>query len=351
MTTISIVAQSEDRLADLRAAISGDIAADYLRVEDLPHCRPQDTVIIDVDLERYDDLQTVRAWLSQRSRSGTVILCVDNAASHHRITQARALGATAAVQRPLTAPQFRDIVLRRDPQILLTPSRNSADASSDLAAIEDIFSVARSGQVPSMASVSHAGAQIVERIQEIGLSRYLSTIRSHHSRTYAHCLIVTAVAASFGIHLGFGRKDQERVAIAGLLHDIGKSQIALDILEKPADLSEQERAIMNAHPVIGYDLLRGTPGLADDTLDMVLHHHECLDGSGYPHGLRGSQISDLNRVITISDVYGALIEPRPYKPPMTLTQAYDVLQAMGPKLDRALVRAFSPLVYRLACAA
>jgi HD-GYP domain-containing protein (c-di-GMP phosphodiesterase class II) len=84
---------------------------------------------------------------------------------------------------------------------------------------------------------------------------------------------------------------------------------------------------------------------------MVLHHHECLDGSGYPHGLRGSQISDLNRVITISDVYGALIEPRPYKPPMTLTQAYDVLQAMGPKLDRALVRAFSPLVYRLACAA
>jgi len=114
-----------------------------------------------------------------------------------------------------------------------------------------------------MASVSQAGAQIVERIQEIGLSGYLSTIRSHHSRTYTHCLIVTAVAASFGIQLGFGRKDRERVAIAGLLHDIGKSQIALDILEKPAELSEQERAVMNAHPVIGYDMLRGTPGLAD----------------------------------------------------------------------------------------
>ncbi len=85
------------------------------------------------------------------------------------------------------------------------------------------------------------------------------------------------------------------------------------------------------------------PGLSDDILDMVLHHHEYLDGSGYPHGLKGDQISDLSRLITIADVYAALIEQRSYKPALSGAQAFKILQAMGPKLDAALVREFQPL--------
>ena len=76
---------------------------------------------------------------------------------------------------------------------------------------------------------------------------------------------------------------------------------------------------------------------------MVVHHHEYLDGSGYPHGLRASEISDLVRMITISDVFGALIERRSYKPPMTGQAAYQILLDMGPKIDQALVRAFRPV--------
>ena len=75
-------------------------------------------------------------------------------------------------------------------------------------------------------------------------------------------------------------------------------------------------------------------------LDMVVHHHEYLDGSGYPHGLQGSEIADLVRVITISDVFGALIERRSYKPPLSGDAAYKILVDMGPKLDRDLVREF-----------
>ena len=73
---------------------------------------------------------------------------------------------------------------------------------------------------------------------------------------------------------------------------------------------------------------------------MVVHHHELLDGSGYPHGLQASEISDLVRIMTISDVFGALIEKRSYKPPMSSEAAYQILLDMGPKLDRDLVRAF-----------
>ena len=73
---------------------------------------------------------------------------------------------------------------------------------------------------------------------------------------------------------------------------------------------------------------------------MVVHHHEYLDGSGYPHKLSGSEISDLVRIITIADVFGALIERRSYKPPLTGDAAYKILLDMGPKLDKDLVRAF-----------
>jgi HD-GYP domain-containing protein (c-di-GMP phosphodiesterase class II) len=106
--------------------------------------------------------------------------------------------------------------------------------------------------------------------------------------------------------------------------------------------------IINTHPMLGYEMLRGTPGLADDTLDMVLHHHEYLDGSGYPHGLRGAEICDLTRMLTIADVYGALVEPRSYKPPMSGLAALNVLHDLGPKLDQTLVRVFAPIAHKLA---
>jgi HD-GYP domain-containing protein (c-di-GMP phosphodiesterase class II) len=76
---------------------------------------------------------------------------------------------------------------------------------------------------------------------------------------------------------------------------------------------------------------------------MVVHHHEYLDGSGYPHGLHANDLSDLVRTMTISDIYGALLEQRSYKPPMSGEAAYRILQGMGPKLDKDLVREFEPI--------
>jgi putative nucleotidyltransferase with HDIG domain len=348
MTTVSIVAQSQGRLADLHAAMSGNVTADYLRLEDLPRSRPNDTAIVDVDLGKSSEIQAIKTWLSQRPQFGTVILCVDDAASHHQVTQALALGATAVVQRPLTAARLRDILLGLDRAIVSAQAAASDDPSQDLNTIQELFEAARAGENPSFEFTARAGARIVDKLHDIGLSNYLVAIRNHHSRTYTHCLTVTAVAVAFGILLGFGRKDTERLAVAGLLHDIGKSRIPLDILEKPVALDQHENAIMQMHVLFGHDMLNDTPGLPEDTLDLVLHHHEYLDGSGYPHGLRGAQISDLTRMLTIADVYGALIEPRSYKPPMSGLAAFSVLQGLGPKLDRTLVRVFAPLAHKLA---
>src|SRR6202043_3566448 len=112
------------------------------------------------------------------------------------------------------------------------------------------------------------------------------------------------------------------------------------ILEKPGPLDAGETAIMREHPVLGADALRKAKGLDPQMLDMVLHHHEFLDGSEYPHGLGANEIADLVRIMTIADVFGALIERRSYKPPLAGAEAYQILENMGQRLDRDLLREF-----------
>jgi len=148
------------------------------------------------------------------------------------------------------------------------------------------------------------------------------------------------VAVTFGQQIGLSRADRQRLSFAGMLHDIGKARIPLAILEKPTALDANEMAVMKKHPQYGLEALGTVSGLPAEMLDMVVHHHEYVDGSGYPHGLQGSEISDLVRLITISDVFAALVERRAYKPPLSGATAYQMLLDMGPKLDKDLVREF-----------
>ena len=112
------------------------------------------------------------------------------------------------------------------------------------------------------------------------------------------------------------------------------------LLEKPGPLDRDEIRVMNQHPLFGLDALETLNGLATEMTEAVVHHHEYLDGSGYPHGLQGSEISDLVRMLTIADIFGALIERRSYRAPLSGEAAYRLLLDMGPKLDKDLVREF-----------
>jgi putative nucleotidyltransferase with HDIG domain len=203
-----------------------------------------------------------------------------------------------------------------------------------------VFASVFSGGPIEMKSVEAAGAVLVGSIEADGLAQWIDAVRTHHSQTYQHCLLVTGVAVEFGRHLGFSSADRQRLALAGLLHDVGKAAIPLAILEKPAPLDQDELSVMRQHPALGFKSLRGTRGLDPGILDIVVSHHELLDGSGYPRGLAGAELSDLVRMITIADIYGALIENRAYKAPMTPQAAYEVLENMGGKLDADLLREF-----------
>ncbi len=118
-----------------------------------------------------------------------------------------------------------------------------------------------------------------------------------------------------------------------MLHDIGKARIPVLILEKPTELDDKEMGVMRKHPEYGFEALASAIGVKKEVRDMVFYHHEHLDGTGYPYHLKAGQIPDLVRIVTISDIFGALIERRAYKNAMSCKAAYNMLLDMGPKLD------------------
>jgi len=111
-------------------------------------------------------------------------------------------------------------------------------------------------------------------------------------------------------------------------------------LEKPGPLDEKEMDVIRQHPLFGWEALQSVSGIPTEIMDAVLHHHEYLDGTAYPHGLTAAEISDFVRILTIVDIFGALIERRCYKPASTCEAAYQILLNMGPRLDKDLVREF-----------
>ncbi|MDP4025264.1 HD domain-containing protein [Methylobacterium sp. NEAU 140] len=184
------------------------------------------------------------------------------------------------------------------------------------------------------------GTDLVERaIRESGIRDWIRAVRAFDDATHQHCLLVAGLAAAFAARLGLGPAERYRLTRAALLHDVGKIHVPSAILNKPGKLDPGEMALVRLHPEQGEAMLAGQ-GFPPEVLAVVRSHHEMLDGSGYPDGLSGAAIPDLVRLVTVCDIYGALIERRPYKPPMAAERACAILKDMTGRLDPVLVDAF-----------
>ena len=331
------------RISRLPILLATHFDTNSLALDELRFHQPGEITVVDIDLRDPSQVQTVKQWLDGRPSHGKIIVAIDDKASRIQTIQAHALGATSVISGTMDWNTIRSHLARTP---LDTDGR--AENAPGFRALHGMFATAESGKAPEPELIKEASTEVVAELGRVGLEKFLDVIRQHHSQTYQHCLTVTAIAAAFGKHLGFSRHDTETLAFAGLLHDVGKSKIPVEILEKPSALEESEAEVMKSHPMLGHEILRNHPDFSGDMLDMVLHHHEYLDGSGYPHGLKGNEISDLVRMITIADVYGALIERRAYKMPLSGINALEILRAMDGKLDRALVGEFAPVVQNLA---
>lgn len=181
-------------------------------------------------------------------------------------------------------------------------------------AVTSMFEEARLGM-----AVDAAGARrVVEEISDsvsrnAGALISLARLKTADDYTYMHSVAVCALMVALARQLGLDEEQTRSAGIAGLLHDLGKAVIPIEVLNKPGKLTDDEFAIVKSHPEQGYRMLLQGSGVDPVALDVVLHHHEKIDGSGYPKSARGDEISTFARMSAVCDVYDAITSNRPYK--------------------------------------
>ena len=141
----------------------------------------------------------------------------------------------------------------------------------------------------------------------------LTRLKTKDDYSYMHSVAVCALMIALARELGMDASACREAGLAGLLHDVGKAVMPLDVLNKPGKLTDTEFDVMRSHPARGHALLVEGGGAGAVALDVCLHHHERIDGSGYPKGLKGDEISRMARMGAICDVYDAISSTRPYK--------------------------------------
>lgn len=182
------------------------------------------------------------------------------------------------------------------------------------AAVMTMFSDARMGRSMNTEDVDLLVEEISNSVMRhphalISLSR----LKTSDEYTYMHSVAVCALMVALARQMGLSDDQVREAGVAGLMHDVGKMMIAPAILNKPDRLTAEEYQAMKYHPQAGHKILKGSQQVTAAVKDVCLHHHEKMDGSGYPHGLKGEEISMFARMSAICDVYDAVTSDRPYK--------------------------------------
>ncbi len=340
---IQILGDSTARLSSVRSVLEQQftVSSELLDSADI---RDEDlaAVVVTADLRFVDNIASLKRISGKLNRIRKRVFLIDQ---RNRLSavQAYALGATHVLINPVTKTQLLERLTDHRPRDIAASESVSGGAEAaraGAASLASMFSAVAAGDLVDVRDVKDAASRIADSIAEDGLSDWLATVRRHHEGTYQHCLLVTGIAVDFGLNLGLGKADIERLHSAAMFHDIGKAKIPLAVLDKPGRLDNEERALIETHPTAGYDALKGNVDISPEILDAVRHHHEYLDGSGYPDQLYAESISDIVRMLTIADIFAALIEERHYKPAMPRDQAYEILRSMHGKLEMPLVAAF-----------
>lgn len=167
----------------------------------------------------------------------------------------------------------------------------------------------------------------------------VARLKNHDDYTYLHSMAVCGLMITLAQQLGLDDRQVRRVGMGGLLHDVGKAAVPLEILNKPGKLSDEEFEVMRQHPVIGAQMLMEADADAD-LLDIALHHHEKYDGSGYPHRLKEEEISLYSRMAAVCDVYDALTSTRPYRKGWTPADAMHSMLNWRGHFDQQILHIF-----------
>lgn len=168
----------------------------------------------------------------------------------------------------------------------------------------------------------------------------VNTLKISDEYTFKHSVDVASIAMIVAKNQGLSPREVKQIGVSGLLHDLGKSKIPNEILNKPGRLTDEEFDIMKQHPLTGYNMVKDKPDLTPATKLGVLQHHEKITGNGYPLKLTSDKIHLFAKILTVADIYDALVTERPYKAAFTPRDAVEMIMAMTGDLDISMIQSF-----------
>lgn len=206
--------------------------------------------------------------------------------------------------------------------------------------VKQLFADLRMGKTVTEASVIPLVEEIsasISRNQAALIS--VARLKTHDDYTYLHSVAVCGLMLALAKQLGLDDMQTKKAGVGGLMHDFGKAFMPLDVLNKPGKLTDDEFAIMKQHPVEGARALQQS-GASAEAVDIALHHHEKISGLGYPHGLKGNEITLLARMGAVCDVYDAVTSVRAYKEPWDPAMAMHQMAQWQGHFDTSIFNAF-----------
>jgi HD-GYP domain-containing protein (c-di-GMP phosphodiesterase class II) len=282
------------------------------------------------------DLQKLRA-------SGVVECWIDTAKGFDLESQPAQPGtpAPAPAAPPARRPLDDTPTLPAQVSVEEEAARAAALCSRSRKAIQSLFSDARLGKVLSTDQCASLVDDIATSMhRNPGALISLARLKSHDNYSYMHSVAVCALMVALGRRLGLDEAQCRDAGMAGMLHDIGKAMMPIEVLNKPGTLSNAEYAIIMTHPERGRDLLVAAGDVGEIAIDVCSHHHERPDGRGYPEGLSGEALSLHARMGAVCDVYDAITSNRPYK------DGWDPAESIARMSDWGLKGQFDPAVFQ-----
>lgn len=219
--------------------------------------------------------------------------------------------------------------------------RASALVNKSREAVSSLFAEARMGRALDAQKCLPLVDEIASSVwRNPGAIVSLARLKTHDDYTYMHSMAVCALMVSLGRQLGMDEASAREIGLAGMLHDMGKAMMPLEVLNKPGKLTDDEYAIMKTHPQHGFELLQDGEGVGAVALDVALHHHERPDGRGYPHGLSGDALTRVARMGAVCDVYDAITSNRPYKSGWDPAESIATMASWAGQFDNEIFQAF-----------
>lgn len=168
----------------------------------------------------------------------------------------------------------------------------------------------------------------------------INELKTSDEYTFKHSVDVATLAMILAKKIGLSRKEIYEIGVTGLLHDVGKTKIPLEILNKPGRLEDSEFAIMKQHSVYGYHMIKDNPAFNNAISLGVLQHHEKINGRGYPLGFVDNRICPYAKILSVADIYDALVTERPYKAAFSQRDAVEMIMSMTEELDMNAMKSF-----------